>query len=80
MSLDPQAARERFHALGYQREAIKKVADPIRAKRDKHVQDARAKEADLNAKIKEAERGLFEIDQERAVLCRFLNGQTGEPV
>lgn len=80
MSFDPQAARERFHALGYKREEIKKVSDPIRAKRDKFVQDARAKEMKLNAELREAEQGLYELDQERAILARALLGQTGEPV
>lgn len=64
--------RARFDELTAKKEAIHAVAEPLRAARDQFVSEASATEAEMNAKIREAEAGLFELDQERAMLARQL--------
>jgi uncharacterized protein (DUF3084 family) len=79
MDLAPDKMRARFHALGKKREAIRAKADPIREKRDKLAQKHEREIAKANAEVKAAEKGLFDIEQERAMLARALKGQMGEP-
>lgn len=73
------AMRARFHDLTARAEAIRAVSTPLREARDTKVNAAREAENAMNAEIKAAEAGLFEIDNERAALARALKGQTGEP-
>jgi len=68
----------RFHALTAESNAIRARSMPLRERRDKIVRAAREKEEALNDEIREAEAGLFEIDQERAVIVRALKGETGK--
>lgn len=79
MKFDRGAMRNRFAELTSERDAKLAAAAPLREKRDKLVNKARAAEAAINAEIAEAEAGLFEIDQERADLVRALRGSTGSP-
>lgn len=79
MNLTKEGLRARFEELTEQRDVILAVSAPLRAKRDAAVQAAREAEDALNAQIKEAETGLFEIDDERAMVVRALNGKTGAP-
>jgi hypothetical protein len=74
---DEATMRKRFHELTAQRNAILTKSVPLREKRDAHVNAARETEAKMNAEIKKAEAGLFEIEQERAALVRALKGKTG---
>jgi uncharacterized coiled-coil DUF342 family protein len=76
---NPDEMRARFHELGAQRDKIKAKADPMRAKRDKVVNEAATQERQMNAAIREAEAGLYEIDCERGALARALSGKTGAP-
>lgn len=69
--------RDRFHELTAQHDAIRAVSDPIRAQRDKIVQDADIKARKLAEQIKEAEAGLYDIEMERARIARALKGKTG---
>lgn len=67
-----EAMCARFDELNTQVEAIKAVTEPLRAKRDEIVQ-AHDREANaLNAEIKAAEEGLFELEMERAALARAV--------
>ena len=73
-----KAIKARFHELGRTREAILAKSAPLRAKRDKIVNDARAAEEKLNEEIKVIEEPLYAIDMERGALSRAVGGQTGE--
>ena len=75
----PDKMRERFQDLRERRDAILKRSGPLREKRDALVNEAREKEQALNERIRKAEEGLFEIDQEAAMIARALGGQTGAP-
>jgi hypothetical protein len=76
---DPDSMRKRFHELSTKRESILAVSAPLRAKRDEAVAVYESVARPLEAQIKEAEAGLYEIEQERAVIARALNGKTGAP-
>lgn len=77
MKFDPDSLRARFHELGTQRDAIIGKATPLREKRDALVNKAREDEKAINDKIREAEAGLYDLDQERAMIVRALGGKTG---
>lgn len=79
MDFDPATLRARFHQLGAERAARLAASAPLREARDAFVNEARAKEAAMNAAIAEAEAGLFQSDQERGMIARALGGRTGEP-
>lgn len=79
MDFDETKMRARFHELGKKRDAIRNKADPIREARDKLARQHESEIAKANAEVKSAEKGLFEIDSERAMLVRALKGQMGEP-
>lgn len=70
---DKGAHQARYAELTAKANAIQAKAGPLRAARDKKVQAARKEEDALNAAIKKAEAGLFEIEQERAFLARGLS-------
>lgn len=76
MNLDPKAMRERFQKLSAEIASIRKMSGPLRAKRDQHVQKARAAEEEMNLKIAEVEAPLFDMDNELAGISRFLGGKT----
>lgn len=69
----------RFWELQKRRDAKRKTADPIRAKRDKLSQKHAKEMAAANAEVRAAEKGLFEIEQEIAMLARALGNRVGEP-
>jgi hypothetical protein len=74
---DPDSMRKRFHELGAKRDAIMAVSSPLREKRDALAAKMDAELKELATAIKAAEVGLFEIDQERGSIAKFLNGKTG---
>lgn len=79
MEFDPDKMKKRFWTLKAKRDAHRAKADPIRAARDKLV-GKQAKELSAeDAKVKAAEKGLAEIEQEMAVLVRAVGGRMGEP-
>lgn len=78
MDFDPDQMRARFHQLTAKGQAIRDKAGPIRAARDKAVQRHAAEIDKHNKKVRAAEKGLYEIDQERAMLARALGGRVGE--
>lgn len=55
--------------------AIRAKSGPLREKRDRHVQAARAKEDEMNAEIRKVEKDLFELEQERSFLARALGAK-----
>jgi predicted nucleic acid-binding Zn-ribbon protein len=79
MAFSKEAQQKRFEELEKKVAAIRAKSDPLRAKRDKHVQAARAKEDEMNAEIKQAEKNLFDYEQERAFLARALGARTLTP-
>lgn len=79
LAMSDEDARREFHELGAQRDAIVAVSGPIRATRDAEVAAHELRRADLDAQIREAEEGLFEIDRARGRLAKMLGGRTGLP-
>lgn len=77
MDLNPENLRTRFAELGEQRDAILASSGPVREQRDAIAHDAQEKMAALDARIRAAEDGLFDIDQARALISRALGGKTG---
>ena len=76
--MNPSALRARFAELGELREAALTVSTPLREDRDAIAQTAAARMATLDEAIMTAESGMFDIDQERAMIARALGGRTGE--
>lgn len=74
---DPDTMRRRFHELGAKREQILAVSTPLRDARDAFSAEVDAKLAAMKAEIAKAESGLFDLEQERAVISRALGGKTG---
>ncbi len=79
MDFSPEKMRARFRELTEQTVKLHARRDPVRAKRDALVKKQMAALAKADAEVTKAEEGLFEIDQERAMLVRALGGKTGEP-
>jgi len=74
---DPDALRARFRELTEKSQAIRAVSVPLRERRDAMVADHEAKMAPLQREIREIEAPLFDVEQERAMIARALNGKTG---
>jgi uncharacterized coiled-coil DUF342 family protein len=79
MDMNPNKLRKRFHELTAKRDAIRAKADPLREARDKAAANHAKEIADHNAKVRAAEKGLYDIDQERAMIARALGQRVGEP-
>ena len=79
MDFDPKKLRARFAKLTADHDAIRRKADPLRADYDDLVQRNRKAEDAAAAKVKKAEAGLYDIEQERAAIARALGGRTSEP-
>lgn len=73
----PEALRARFAALTAQRATVAAVSEPLRTRRDAIAARATADLAAIDVEIRAAEAGLFELDQERAMIARALGGRTG---
>ncbi len=76
MAFDKASHEKRRDELEGKIAAIRDKSGPLRAKRDKHVQAARAREDELNAEIAKAEKGLADLENERAFLSRALGAKT----
>lgn len=74
---NPDAMRKRFAELGQAREVIEAQATPLRAKRDELIAAHHREMRILNDEIRRVEAGLFDIDMERGIIVRALNGKTG---
>lgn len=75
----PETMKKRFWELKGQQEKHRAKADPTRAERDKLVAKQLKELAVHDAKVKKAEEGLYEIEQEMAMLVRAVGGRMGEP-
>jgi hypothetical protein len=65
----------RYGKITAQADAIQQVATPLRERRDALKQRHAAELASLNADIRKAEQGLFDIEQERAQIAIALGGR-----
>jgi hypothetical protein len=75
----PEQMKKRFWTLKEKRDAIWAKRDPIRETRDRlSIKHAKEMEA-ANKKVRAAEEGLFDIEQEMASLARACGGRMGEP-
>lgn len=74
--------RAKFHALGRQRIEILAKSTQVRAEYDQlRDQECKLREQmrPVSDKLRELEAPLFDIDNERGMISRALNGKTGEP-
>ena len=56
-------------------EAIKASTVPLREERDKFIQEMRAKKAEYDAKLREMEKPLFDLQNEIGMLHRALGAR-----
>lgn len=76
MDFSPDRMRARFAELAWLAADKRAKAAPLRRARDEFVRANEAKEARMNAAIARAEAGLFDLDQEAAMIARALGGRT----
>lgn len=79
MAFSKEAHEKRRDEVEARITKIRDKSGPLREKRDRHVQAAARKEAEMNAEIAKAEKGLFDLEQERAFLARALGARTITP-
>lgn len=76
MDFSPDKLRARFAELTKQYEAS--PIHKLKAERDKSFAKLnQAQRDDFDKRIRKANEGLYEIEQERAVIARALGGKTG---
>jgi hypothetical protein len=75
----PDEMRARFWELKARADAQREKAAPLREERDKLVAEQMKELAKHDAKVAKAEDGLFDMDQEMAVLVRAVGGRMGSP-
>lgn len=79
----PEEARVEYHDLLAQQQAIMESAKPFReaydAKREELARREKEELDPLIAEMREAEEGLFEINQQMGRIVRYLNGDTALP-
>lgn len=78
MDFSPDKMRARFHVLTAKAEAHRAKLAPVREAREKLIAKHIKEAAPLDAKVKAAEKGLVDIDNERAALVRACGGIMGE--
>jgi predicted nucleic acid-binding Zn-ribbon protein len=74
-----ETQQKRFEEVERKVAKIREKSTPLREARDKHVQKAAAREAEMNAEILKVEKDLFELEQERAFLARALGARVLTP-
>jgi predicted nucleic acid-binding Zn-ribbon protein len=75
-TVDMQA---KVHALGKQRAEIRAKSDTLRAELEAIEAEFSSKRAALKQMLRGIEAPLYDIDKERGMICRALQGKTGEP-
>lgn len=75
--MDPAALRIRFSELTAKVASIRAQSAPFRDAYDAEVARHTQAASPLKQAIREAEAGLYEIEQERAMISRALSGKTG---
>lgn len=73
----PQAMAAEFHSLNARIKMVESIAGPLREDRDAFVNKARETELAMNAKIRSAEEGLYEMKRKLAILARALGNYVG---
>ena len=68
--------RAKWDELQQKRAKITEVSEPLRKARDAYVQQTSARIAEFDNAIKEAETGLYELDNERAHVARQLGAKS----
>lgn len=76
MSFTKDGLKARYLELNKLRTKIKAKSDPLRAERDALVADYQPRERKLHGAIKAAEQGLYDIDQEAALIAKALGNET----
>lgn len=76
MDFSPDKLRARFAELTKQYEAKDAKRAPIQAERDKYMETVGKKLAGFDDRIRAANKGLYEIEMERAAISRALGGKT----
>jgi hypothetical protein len=76
---EPEEMRKRFHDLAREIAAIEGSTEPMRAKRDKFVNESDAKAKAMAAEYLAIEKPLVELKNEHAALARALGFRTGNP-
>lgn len=79
MAFSKEAQTKRRDEVEAKVAKIREKSGPLREKRDRHVQAARKKEDEMNAEITKVEKGLFDLEQERAFLNRALGARVLTP-
>lgn len=82
-TFNPDEMRQRFHALGRQRQEIIARAAPVRERYEVKaaaIEAAKTEARPLLDELKAIEAPLYDIEQERATISRALGHRTGEPV
>lgn len=77
MDFSPAALNKRHAEINKKREAILAKSTPLREKRDEMVAKHLAARETADAAITDAEDGLYELDQERAMIVRALGTRLG---
>jgi predicted nucleic acid-binding Zn-ribbon protein len=73
----PIEIHARFWELTQKAEKMRAKSGPLREQHDDLIRSQAKARKTLEDKISTAEKGLFDIEQERAALARALGGQTG---
>jgi hypothetical protein len=74
-----ETMKKRFWELTAQRDKHRAKSDPVRAERDKLVAKQLKELEEADKKVASAEEGLYEIEQEMALLVRAVGGRMGDP-
>lgn len=82
MDFSPKALRKRFAELTDEFEPKAEKRDAIKRERDEYVEKGTVslkKLAEYDKKIIAANKGLYDLEMERAAVARALGGKTAEP-
>jgi hypothetical protein len=74
-----ESMKKRFWELKAQQAKQRAKSGPVRAERDKLVAKHLKEVEAADKKVAAAEDGLFEIEQEMALLVRAVGGRMGDP-
>lgn len=73
--LEPEL-RAKWDELQTKRAKITEISEPLRKARDAYVQQSSARIAEFDNAIKDAETGLYDLDNERAHVARQLGAKS----
>ena len=76
VKFDEASMRARQAELKAEIAAIRAVTDPMRAERDRYSQETSAKLKSMDESIREAERPLFDLQNEAGIIAKALGGKS----